>query len=99
MTVDWRDWYKNVHRGRESTRYDERRRIYMPTHKHGSDPFCGICDKKIRVSEEIYIFFVGGRFRSNVTPYHVKCIDKAVDTKKVKAIVQQDRSFRYGQTS
>ena len=62
----------------------------------GSDPFCEVCDGKIRIGEEFYIFFVGGRTAMNVTPYHVRCVDRNSETPGVRTIVQQDRALRYG---
>ncbi len=72
----------------------KRRMTVIPPHKHGSDPFCDICDKKIKFGEEFYIFFVGGRSRRNVSPYHVKCVDKNSDASIVRTIVQQDKALR-----
>jgi len=96
MTLDWNQWFKNLHSEREREGLDERGMVVSPPHRHGSDPFCGICDGKIRIGEEFYIFFVGGRTARNVTPYHVKCVDKNSDTTEVMTIAQQDKAFRYG---
>lgn len=95
LTLDWKQWYKNLHSERELERLDESRMAVIPPNKHGSDPFCDICDKKIEFGEEFYIFFVGGRSRRNVTPYHVKCVDKNSDDLKVRRIVEQDKALRY----
>jgi hypothetical protein len=96
MTLDWNQWYNNLHSEREREGLDERGMVVSPPHRHGSDPFCEICDEKIRISEEFYIFFVGGRTARTVTPYHVKCVDRNSDTPGVRTIVQQDKAFRYG---
>ncbi len=95
MTLDWKQWYNDLHSEREHEG-DETKKAVIPPHRHGSDPFCDICYRKIRLGEEFYIFFVGGGFRRNVTPYHVKCVDKNSDTSEVRTIAKQDRVFRYG---
>jgi len=96
MTLDWNQWYNNLHHEREREGYDKAKMVVIPPHKHGSNPFCEICDGKIRISEEFYIFFVGGRTARNVTPYHVKCVDRNSDTPGVRTIIQQDEALRYG---
>ncbi len=96
MTLDWKQWYNDLHSEREREGYDETKKEVIPPHRHGSDPFCDICDGKIRIGEEFYIFFVGGSSRRNVTPYHVKCVDKNSGTSEARMIAQQDRAFRYG---
>ena len=79
---DFIQWFKLQHSGRK--RYP---------HRHGDNPFCGICDKELKPEEEVYLFYVGGGLRRNLRPYHVECIR---DTLRTKAIVEQDRAFRGG---
>lgn len=82
MTLDWERWYRNLHRGR--------------THRHGSAPYCEICDRKIDFGEEFYIFYVGGGTVRNLTPYHIRCVDENSGSSEVARIVLQDREFRFG---
>ena len=82
VNEEWIQWFKLQHSGRE--RYP---------HRHGNDPYCGICDKNIEPNEEVYLFYVGGGLRRNLKPYHVDCVDNHINF-KVKAIVEQDRAFR-----
>lgn len=96
MTLDWKQWYKNLHSERDRERHDLRGMTVVPPHRHGSNPFCAICDGEIKMGEEFYIFFVGGGSVENVTPYHIKCVNRNSETQEVRALVQQDRAFRYG---
>jgi hypothetical protein len=82
MTLDWEQWYRNLHKGR--------------AHKHGSSPYCEICDKKIKFGEEFYIFYVGGRTVRNLVPYHVRCVDENSESSEIANIVLKDKDVRFG---
>jgi len=92
---DWIHWFKLQHKGRDIPIYNFRTRIYRTVHRHGSNPYCGICEKELKPGEEVYLFYVGGGRRVNLAPYHISCVDNQINF-RVKAIVQQDRAFRAG---
>ncbi|UCH57869.1 MAG: hypothetical protein JSV18_02910 [Candidatus Bathyarchaeota archaeon] len=89
ISEDWIDWYRNEHKSRA-------RETHLPggitiaRHRHWNLPFCSFCDEEVEEGDECYILFVGG----HAVAYHSDCLVEHKDTRKVKNIVAQDRSFR-----
>lgn len=84
------DWYKERHKTRGASRYT--RRIYFTEHRHGSNPFCNICDQVLAIGDDCYLFYVGGGGRGGQLPYHVSCFKDARESKQ-KNIIYQDRAW------
>lgn len=84
------DRYKEKHKSRGTPRYT--RRIYLTEHRHGSDPFCNVCDQVLIVGDDIFLFYIGGGWGGQI-PYHVSCFRDAKESKQLN-IIYQDRAVR-----
>jgi hypothetical protein len=89
ISEKWIEEYRRVHKSR-ALEVRLKGGLIKPPHPHRNQPFCNICDKDFEEWDVGYRLYVGGLS----LVYHVDCIMKTWDSKKVSNIVAQDRGYR-----
>lgn len=89
ITNEWIDWYRGEHKSRARETH-LKGGLIKPRHRHWNNPFCTICDGELEEGDDCFLLYVGG----HALAYHADCIVEFQNSKKIRNIMAQDRSYR-----